>query len=176
MTDCIYYTFNHMDSLSKAGKNAFEEWKNCVLGKPIPGFRVVTMGGDSVDIRQLAGKVVVLNFWSINCRPCIAEMPGMNKLVKDYKKRDVVFLAITWETLSRVKKDFLPRYRFDFMIVTDALPVIDEIAASGYPTTYIIDKKGIIKAAWNGGSTGADAGKEYYQKTKRIIDGLLTAD
>lgn len=173
MTDCIYYTFNHMDSLAKAGKNAFEEWKNCVLGKPIPDFTATTISGDTIKMNKLSGKVVVMNFWSINCRPCIAEMPGMNKLVKDYKKNNIVFLAITWESVKRVKKDFLSRYKFDFTIVTDALPIIDQVAASGYPTTYIIDKKGIIKAAWNGGSTGKKAGEEYYNKTKTIIDSLL---
>lgn len=175
MTDCIYNTFNHMDSLAKAGKNPNEEWKHCVLGQPIPVFNARTISGDSIEIDKLKGKVIVMNFWSINCRPCIAEMPGMNKLVKDYKKSNVVFLAITWETINRVRKDFLSRYKFDFTIVTDALSIIDRVAASGYPTTYIIDKKGIIKAAWNGGSTGEKAGEEYYQKTKTIIDELLKA-
>jgi peroxiredoxin len=134
------------------------------------------MNGDSIKMDQLKDKVIVMNFWSINCRPCIAEMPGMNRLVKDYKKKNVVFLAITWETIKRVKKDFISRYKFDFTIVTDALHIIDQVAASGYPTTYIIDKKGIIKAAWNGGSTGEHAGEEYYQKTKTIIDSLLKID
>ncbi len=176
LTDCIYYTFNHMDSLAKAGKNVFEEWRTCVLEKQIPDFTAATISGDTIEMNKLNGKVVVMNFWSINCRPCIAEMPGMNKLVKDYKERNVVFLAITWESVNRVKKDFLSRYKFDFVIVTDALHIIDEIAASGYPTTYIIDKKGIIKEAWNGGSTGDKAGEEYYQKTKQIIDRLLKAE
>ena len=173
LTDCINYTFNHMDSLAKAGKDAFEEWKNCVLGKQVPDFRATTISGDMIEMNKLTGKVVVMNFWSINCRPCIAEMPGMNKLVKEYKKKNVAFLAITWETVNRVKKDFLSRYKFDCVIVTDALHIIDEIAASGYPTTYIIDKKGVIQAAWNGGSTGEKAGQEYYKKTKLIIEGLL---
>jgi peroxiredoxin len=176
LTDCISYTFNHFDSLAKAGKNAFEEWTKCVLGKPIPDFIATTISGDTIEMNKLNGKVVVMNFWSINCRPCIAEMPGMNKLVKEYKKNNVAFVAITWETVKRVKEDFLNRYKFDFAIVTDALPIIDKIAASGYPTTYIIDKKGIIKAAWNGGSTGEKAGEEYYEKTKLIIDGLLKVE
>jgi peroxiredoxin len=176
LTDCIYNTFNHMDSLAKAGKNANEEWKHCVLEQPVPVFSARAMNGDSIKMDQLKGKVVVMNFWSINCRPCIAEMPGMNKLVKDYKKNNVVFLAITWETVNRVRKDFLSRYKFDFVIVTDALHIIDEIAASGYPTTYIINKKGIIKEAWNGGNTGEKAGEEYYQKTKPLIDNLLKAE
>jgi peroxiredoxin len=176
LTDCIYNTFNHMDSLAKAGKNVNEEWKHCVLDKSIPEFNTRDMSGDSIEMAKLKGSVVVMNFWSINCRPCIAEMPGMNKLVKDYKKSNVVFLAITWETGKRIRKDFLTKYTFDFKIVTDALSIIDQVAASGYPTTYIIDKHGIIKAAWNGGSTGEKAGEEYYVKTKTIIDNLLKAE
>ena len=173
LTDCVFNVFNHMDSLAKAGKDANEEWQSCVLGKPVPEFTVVTISGDTIEMKKLSGKVVVLNFWSINCPPCIAEMPGMNKLVKDYAGSAVEFLAMTWETLDDVKNRFLSKYKFDFKIITNALPVIEQIAASGYPTTYIIDKKGIIKAAWNGGRRDEKAGEEYYLKTKLIIDGLL---
>jgi peroxiredoxin len=165
-----------MDSLDRIGKNAFEEWKKCVLEKEIPEFTAITISGDTIEMNELKGKVVVINFWSIDCRPCIAELPGLNKLVKDYKESNIVFLAITWEAVNRVRKDFQPKYKFDFVIVPDALNIIDKIAASGYPTTYIIDRKGIIKAAWNGGSTSDKAGEEYYQKSKPIIDSLLKAE
>ncbi|MEO7984572.1 MAG: TlpA disulfide reductase family protein, partial [Bacteroidota bacterium] len=147
LTDCINYTFNHMDSLSGIGKNAFEEWKKCVLDKPIPVFTARTISGKAIGKDDFKGKVVVLNFWSINCLPCIAELPGLNKLVKKYKAKDVVIIAMTWEAAVKIKKEFLPKYQFDCAIVPDALRIIDKIAASGYPTTYIIDKKGIIKAA-----------------------------
>jgi len=175
LTDCINDTFIHMDSLAGIGKSAFEEWKQCVLDKQLPEFTATTISGKTTGTSRLKGKVVVINFWSINCLPCVAELPGLNKLVRDYKGKDIVFLAITWESVSRIRKDFLTKYRFDFMIVPDALRVIDKIAASGYPTTYIIDKSGIIKAAWNGGSTGKNAGEEYYGKAKPVIDGLLKA-
>lgn len=176
LTDCINYTFNHLDSLSGVGKNAFEEWKNCVLNKQIPAFTVTTISGATVGPDEFKRKLVLINFWSINCIPCIAELPGLNKLVKAYKKKKIIFLAITWEATDKIKKDFLPKYNFDCILVPDALPVIDKIAASGYPTTYIIDKKGIIKAAWSGGNTGKKAGGEYYAKAKPVIDELLKAE
>lgn len=176
LTDCINNTFNHMDSLGKIGRNAFEEWKNCVLEKQMPEFTATTISGDIIGKNTLKGKVVLINFWSIDCHPCMAELPGLNKLVNEYKKNNVVFLAITWESVNRIRKDFLPVHKFDCMIVPDALPLIDKIAASGYPTTYIINKKGIIKAAWNGGSTGDKAGEEYYQEAKQVIDSLLKAE
>jgi peroxiredoxin len=173
LTDCINDTFIHMDSLAAIGKSAFEEWKKCVLDKQLPEFTATNISGETIGTGMLKEKVVVINFWSINCLPCIAELPGLNKLVRDYKGKDVVFLAITWESVERIRKDFLKKYRFDFMIVPEALRVINKIAASGYPTTYIIDKTGIIKAAWSGGSTGKNAGEEYYGKARPVIDRLL---
>ena len=49
LTDCINYTFNHMDSLAGVGKNAFEEWKKCVLDKPIPEFTAICPFSDFPD-------------------------------------------------------------------------------------------------------------------------------
>jgi len=174
--DCVRRTFLNTDSLVKAGKNPFEDWVNCVLGKKLPDLVMTSINGDTIELEGLSGKVIVLNFWSIDCHPCIAEMPGMNKLVKDFQGKDVAFIAMTWETLNRIQNEFFPRYRFDFIIIPDVMPLINQVWGSGFPTTYIINKKGIIKKAWSGGRTDEKAGKEYYEKTKEVIDKLLKGE
>jgi len=174
--DCVRNLFVHSDSLYKLGKDPFNSWTECVVGKPIPAFSMRSIDGDSIEMSATKGKVVVLNFWSIDCRPCIAEMPGMNELVDDYKNKDVVFLAMTWETEKRIRNDFFPKFKFDFIIVPDVMPLITRIWGSGFPTTYIIDKDGIIQKAWCAGRTDEKAGKEYYQKAKEMIDKLLKAE
>jgi len=161
------------DSFMKAGKDPFEILRQCALNKPIPSFKLVTMNGDTISSKQIEGKVIVLNFWFIDCHPCIAEVPGMNKLTAEYKNNNVEFLAITWETDKRVKEEFLKKYKLDFKIIPEARRYINNAMASGYPTTYILDTKGIIREAWNGGSTGDTAGDEYYEKAKPVIDRLL---
>lgn len=173
--DCVRARFNNMDSLIKKGKNPLEDWVECVINKPMPPLVMRTIDGDTIRLEDLSGKVIVLNFWSIDCRPCIAEMPGMNKLVKDFRDKDVVFLAMTWETVKRLREDFFPRFHFDFIIIPDVMPLIGRVWGSGFPTTYILNKKGIIKKAWSAGRTDEKAGKEYYEKAKETIDKLLKA-
>ena len=128
-----------------------------------------------VEFDKLKGKIIVINFWFIGCHPCIAELPALNKLVKEYQGTGVVFLAFTWETVASIRKDFLSKYKLDFTILPEANELISKVSGSGYPTTYILDKKGIIKEAWNGGSTDETAKTEAYLKAKPIIDELLKA-
>jgi peroxiredoxin len=175
-SECIKNSFKmNLDSIGKLGRNPFEEWKSCVLEKKMPDFSSTEISGDTIKISKLKGKIVVINFWFIDCHPCIAELPGLNRLVDEYKWKDILFLAITWESVKRIYSDFLSKYKLDFIIIPNAQTVIDKVAGTGYPTTYIIDQRGIIKTAWNGGSTGDKAGQEYYEKAKPVIDGLLKA-
>ena len=173
ISDCIKNAFIHADSVDKLGKNPLLAWKECVLGKQIPEINATTMIGDSIQIEKLKGKIVLINLWFIECHPCIAEMPAINQLAEEYKNKDVVILAITYETKQRVQNDFLKKYKLDCLIIPDARNIINKIGGSGYPTTFIVNRNGIIKEVWSGGRTDGQAVKEYYAKAKPIIDELL---
>lgn len=176
IADCVRNIFINADSVNKSGKNPFKEWKTCVLGKPMPEFTVKNIKGDIVEMNRLKGKIVVINFWFIDCHPCIAELPALNKLVEEYKGKDIEFLAMTWETPKRIREDFFSKHKLDFTVIPVDRIEIDKIIASGYPTTFIIDRKGIIKTAWNGGSTDEKAVTEFYEKAKPAIDELLKTE
>lgn len=171
--DCLKNFFKKIDSVTKTGRDPFEVWKKCVIGQKLPAFVLKTYSGDTIRSAELEGRVIVINFWFIDCHPCIAEMPGLNKLVREFKNKDVVFLAPTWETEQRVKNNFLDKHQLDFKIIPDARSFIDKVMASGYPTTYIIDKNGVVNDAFNGGLTNEKASEEFFNKSKPIIDKLL---
>ncbi|MEI9911703.1 MAG: TlpA disulfide reductase family protein [Bacteroidota bacterium] len=173
---CAEKNFLHMDTVLKQGKNPWNEWHDCVIGKQMPDFSVTTISGQKIEAEKLRGKILVINLWFIDCHPCIAELPALNKLVDAYRDKNVVFLAMTYETLKRLNVDFFPKYKFDFSLLSDADAVIDMFGGSGYPTTYIIDKKGKIKEAWIGGPIDEKAETEAYLKAKPIIDELLKAE
>jgi thiol-disulfide isomerase/thioredoxin len=176
IADCVKNNFIHADSVNNSGKNSFEEWKICVIGKPMPGFIAKSITGDIIEMIKLKGKIVVINFWFIDCHPCIAELPALNKLVEEYNGKNIEFLAMTWETPKRIYEDFFSKYKLDFTIIPVDRNEIDKIVASGYPTTFIIDRQGIIKTAWNGGRTDEKAVTGFYEKAKPIIDELLKAE
>ncbi|MFT3824586.1 MAG: TlpA disulfide reductase family protein [Chitinophagaceae bacterium] len=153
--------------------NLNSEWQECVVGKEIPDFKARTLSGEKLDTKKLRGKIVVLNFWFINCAPCVAEMPALNKLVSDYKDKDVVFISITHDDKASVKQDFLPKHPFDFTIVTDARSIEEDFSIGSFPSTFIVDADGKVQKAWTGGATNERAKTEAYNKAKPVIDELL---
>jgi peroxiredoxin len=163
------------DSASlKKFEEFYQEWKTCVTGKPIPDFIVKTIKGEKITNADIKGKVVVFNFWYVECPPCMAELPGLNQLAKEYKDSDVVFLGCTFENPEHIKKNFFDKKKsFDFTIIPDAGLIEEAFGVSEHPSMFVVDKNGKVISAWTGGSTGADAGDEVYNKLKPFISSLL---
>ena len=151
----------------------FGEWNNCIKGKAMPFISAEAVSGEKIKTEKLKGKVIVINFWFTSCHPCIAELPALNRLVQEYKEKDVVFLGLSTDTKEMLDLYFFPKYKFDFKIIPDALNIIQKIGSTGYPTTYIVDKQGKVQASWFGGRTDAGAETEAYFLAKPIIDELL---
>ena len=110
--------------------------------RPIaPEVRMVSLPGDTLNARTLAGKVVVLNFWYIGCIPCRVEMPSLNKLVADYKDRDVAFIAVAWDDPDALKA-FLAKSAFAYQVVPNGKLIAGDFGVSLYPTHVVIGKDG----------------------------------
>jgi len=114
-------------------------------GEIFKGFKVSDINGNKFDLRANTGKVIVLNFWFINCPPCKAEIPELNELVKDYgENKDVLFLAVALDTKSEIK-DFLKTNPYNYNIIDDARFIADKYGVRSYPTHVVIDKTGTIR-------------------------------
>jgi len=116
--------------------------------KKMPAFKLKTLDGTVLDSKTLAGKIVMINFWSTTCGPCIAEMPELNKLKNLYKDK-VVFLAPAPEDATIIKK-LLTKHVFDFIILPDAKQLFTDLGIDGYPKNFFIDNKSIIQETWEG--------------------------
>lgn len=106
-----------------------------------------------VNLNQLKGKVIFINFWATWCPPCIAEMPSMESLYDSYKD-DVAFLFIgneSWETVSA----FFLKKGYNFPVYNSETQVPSALRSTSIPVTYIIDKerkvhvKKVGAADWN---------------------------
>ena len=153
-------------------EQSYLDWSDCVKGQKAPVSAFKTMTGESYDTATLAGKVVVINFWFMSCAPCRAEMPALNKLVDEYRGKDVLFFGFTPDKTDRLKPAFFEKTPFSFKIVADAQSLADSFAIMGYPTTYVIDGQGIIQQAWIGVDSRFSPLDPYY-KAKAAIDNLL---
>lgn len=112
-------------------------------GEKALDFIVRDLKGKTIKLSELRGKVVVLNFWFTKCGPCVKEMPTLNALVKEYKNKGVLFLALTFNK-KEVVEHFLDKTDFAYTIAANANNVISMYGVQSYPTSIVINKKGEI--------------------------------
>ncbi|MEE1943764.1 TlpA disulfide reductase family protein [Pedobacter sp. KR3-3] len=134
---------------------------------PAINFTGTDMQGNKVSLSDLKGKIVVVNIWGIGCGPCIAEMPELNKLVKEYANRkEVVFLAITADPKANLLKFFKTK-KFDYKVINQVANVAEIFYTNALPVHVVIGKDGAIINR----SIGARADIKTYLKS--VIDASL---
>jgi peroxiredoxin len=121
-----------------------------LLNKPAPDFTLTDLEGKKWVLSALKGRTVVLNFWFTTCAGCIQEMPELNELQKSYAKSPTVFLALGLDDAKEMKR-FLTSHPFSYTLLPKAKAVSDLYHVSAYPTSIVIDPKGIVRLQQVGG-------------------------
>ncbi len=110
--------------------------------------------GQPVTLESLRGKPVLLNFWGTWCPPCRAEMPEMQKIY-DHEKGNLTFLGVSMgprdEPLGVAQFVQLGNYTWDFIHDPNS-DVMTRYQVTGIPSSYFIDKSGVIRAIHVGGA------------------------
>jgi thiol-disulfide isomerase/thioredoxin len=131
-------------------------------------FRVRALNGASYDLASLRGKVVVLNFWFIGCGPCRAEIPELNRLVKENAGRDVVFLAMALDDAESLRA-FLKATAFDYEIIPDTGSLANRLEIKAYPVHFVLNPRGEIELMIRGGR------EKNVEQVRHVVRRLLSA-
>jgi thiol-disulfide isomerase/thioredoxin len=123
--------------------------KSDLLGKPALPFSVTDINGNNYSLESLKGKVIVINFWFVECKPCVMEMPELNKLVEKFNNKDVVFLGFAMNEKDKIEQ-FLKKTKYKYNIVPAAKDVVGTYGVTSFPMHIVIDKNSIITFAVNG--------------------------
>jgi thiol-disulfide isomerase/thioredoxin len=101
--------------------------------------------GNTVQLSDLKGKVVFLNFWATWCPPCIAEMPSINKLHTKYiRNNNVAFLLVDVDGKLELSTAFMKNRRFGLPVYVPVSAMPTAYFSGSMPTTVILDKSGNI--------------------------------
>ncbi len=121
-----------------------QETKSFKTGEKISTFSEKDINGTRYDLKQLLGKVVVLNFWFINCPPCRMEIPDLNEMVESYNaNNDVVFIAVALDQKSDLL-NFLKSNPYQYHIIDNGSYVASKYNVGLYPTHVVLNKEGKV--------------------------------
>jgi peroxiredoxin len=115
-----------------------------LIGSAAPDFTVQD-SDRTVTLHDYRGKIVILNFWSAHCAPCIAEMPSLVQLQKRMGDK-ITVVGVAVDTEKDEYNAFLRKHGIDFLTVLDsAKKSYNLYGATGYPETTIIDRNGMAR-------------------------------
>jgi len=117
--------------------------------KPL-GIRLYDTNGKLFEKNHFKGKVSVINFWATWCPPCVEEIPSLNRLKQKMKGKDFELISINYAEDKKVIDEFMKKINVEFTVLLDQN---GEFAKKwnviSYPSTFIIDKTGMIKYGVN---------------------------
>jgi peroxiredoxin len=156
-----------LDAFEKAGVTEFKE------GQRGPGLRLRVFGGDgAMALEDLAGKLVLLNFWATWCGPCTDEMPTLEALWRQYRTRGLVVLGVSVDRGAprAIIAPYLERLGLTFPVLVDPdMRAAGAWRVTGLPATFIVTPDGDV--------AGMAAGAREWDSAemRALLEGLLPA-
>ncbi|MBC7263773.1 MAG: TlpA family protein disulfide reductase [Chloroflexi bacterium] len=117
-----------------------------------PDFVLTDLDNHPVRLSDLRGHAVLLNFWATWCSPCRAEMPDLQAIHEEYGDDGLVILAANINEPKEGVQEFVTHYSLTFRILLDSSGQVARLyQVRGIPTTFFIDRDGIIRDRVVGG-------------------------
>ncbi len=108
----------------------------------LESIKLADLEGNPIDLKSYQGKTVFLNFWATWCKPCIQEMPSIERAQQALEAENFVFLLASDETSKRIKRfQNLQDFNLNFVKLNTPFP---DLGIYSIPTTMVIDPQGKI--------------------------------
>ncbi|MDA7951815.1 MAG: TlpA family protein disulfide reductase [Pirellulaceae bacterium] len=134
---------------------------NIVLNKRLPDFYVEKWLGEEP---QLEGKMVLIDFWATSCKPCLADVPKLNKWHKKYGDR-LAIVGITSEPERLIRKMEKPVMDY-YSAIDSSKKLTRHIQVRGIPHVVLVDPSGTVR--WQGLPN-----LKNHSLTEEVLEGLL---
>lgn len=115
------------------------------VGSPAPDFELNDLEGETWRLSDLRGKVTLINFWATWCAPCRLEMPTIQERA-DQDPTQLAVLAVNFDESPEQVQSFVDELGLRFAVLLDpGAKVQDLYQVRGYPTSFIVDKAGVVR-------------------------------
>lgn len=107
---------------------------------------LLTLDNETDNLAGRTGRVLLVNVWATWCRPCLEELPALNRLHERMDSSEIDMIALNYgDSLSNVRS-FLDRTEIQFEVLLDATTqYASQFPMKGLPTTFLVDKQGRIR-------------------------------
>ena len=121
------------------------------VGRYAPTFELSDLEGRLITLESLRGQVVLLNFWSTLCAPCVAEMPSLNRLSSALRNKGLV-ISVAIDSNDKPVREYVRKNAISFTVLLDKDKAVffDEYAGPSLPVTYLLDRNGVIVDTFSG--------------------------
>jgi peroxiredoxin len=118
---------------------------------PAPAFSLPDLSGKQFSSDRIHGQVTLINFWATWCSPCREEMPALSRLYQKLKDKGLMVIGISIDSDQAMVKQFIGNAKTKFPILHDPeMKCHDAYKVYTYPTTFLVDRKGVIRKYWIG--------------------------
>ena len=108
----------------------------------IPSVEIETITGQKLNLSDLKGKIVLINFWATWCPPCREEMPYFEEIYRRYREKGFTIIAVSVDANENFVKDFVKDYDISFPVSMDKEGLSDMFGVSSLPMSFLYDESG----------------------------------
>ena len=132
-----------------ASPSSYRGRPDALVGKKAIDFNVKDLDGNNLSLEQYRGKVVLLDFWAVWCKPCIAEMPNVKQVYEKYKDDNFQIIGISLDESRNTLVGYLEKEGITWPQVFDGSGWKNQVAEMygirAIPQMYLIDGEGMIR-------------------------------
>jgi Peroxiredoxin len=146
LASLVRYEHMEAESDNPQFKEAFARLEADDSKRQTADFTLTDLRGKTWHLREMKGKVVLVNFWATWCPPCRKEMPDLDALYQKFKDQDFVVLSISDEEAAKVSP-FIAERKISYPVLLDPGRKVNEaFVVEGIPKSFVYDRDGKLVA------------------------------